>query len=606
MAKLGSPNGQEMNVAAIAFAFLDAGSDVARVDATVVAEIARALTATCRFGDVRETRSAHRLVLPLTGVARTLVVIREPGASGFSDTEQALATALADHAAIALIHASRLRAAHDETKRANQAMLDGLLRLARLGGPSGMLGVWVGNLDSDIIDTNDTFAAMLGYSRDEMLDPTFSWRGLTPDEFRLGDARARVEMQSSGTAPLREKQLVRKDGSRIWVMVGSTMLDASQAISFALDIDERKTKELDHRMQLAAIVESSADAIVGKTLDGMITSWNDGARELFGYSKVEAIGTSILKIIPPGREHEEEALLAKLRAGEVTRFETVRRHKLGHDIDVAVTSSPIFDSTGRVIGASKVARDITPRRVAEQARSSAVEAAEAANRELESFSYSVAHDLRAPLRGIDAFSRFLVEDHGDKLDGEAREYLAEIRTNASKMGELIDALLSLSRVTRSELRRLPTDLSTLARLSFAQLREEEPARTVEVSIADALVADCDPRLVRSVITHLVGNAWKFTANRADAHIEVGSTPDGAFFVRDNGVGFDMQYAAKLFAPFQRMHAVGDYPGTGIGLATVQRIVHRHGGKISAKASVGAGATFTFTLGATSASSDYLS
>jgi light-regulated signal transduction histidine kinase (bacteriophytochrome) len=263
-----------------------------------------------------------------------------------------------------------------------------------------------------------------------------------------------------------------------------------------------------------------------------------------------------------------------------------------------VTSSPVRDSAGNLVGASKVVRDITERRKAELAVARAKDAAEAANRELESFSYSVAHDLRAPLRGMSGFAQLLVDTYADSFAPEGRDWLQEIIINARKMAALIDALLSLARVARSEPRYELVDLSAVVRSTAKQLSSAEPERVVEWRVQDGLTAELDPALARALVENLVGNAWKFTSSAAPARIEFGSldaTAARTFFVRDNGAGFDMAMSRRLFGPFQRLHSQGEFPGTGIGLATVQRIVHRHGGRVWAEATVNAGATFYFTL-----------
>lgn len=222
----------------------------------------------------------------------------------------------------------------------------------------------------------------------------------------------------------------------------------------------------------------------------------------------------------------------------------------------------------------------------------------ALNRELEAFSYSVSHDLRAPLRGIDGFSQALLEEYEDRLDAEGKGYLRRVRAASQRMGELIDDLLNLSRVTRREMRREAVDLSAVARTVGVQLQKAHRDRRVDLVVAPGLSADGDPHLLRIVLENLLGNAWKFTGARERARVEFGAVPhDGttAYYVRDNGVGFDMAYAGKLFGAFQRLHAVTEFPGTGIGLATVQRIVHRHGGRAWAEGEVDKGATFYFTL-----------
>jgi light-regulated signal transduction histidine kinase (bacteriophytochrome) len=226
-------------------------------------------------------------------------------------------------------------------------------------------------------------------------------------------------------------------------------------------------------------------------------------------------------------------------------------------------------------------------------------ATDAANRELESFSYSVAHDLRAPLRSIDGFSQALLEDYADKLDRDGQQHLRYVRQSAQEMTELIDGLLTLSHVTRSELRREPVDLSDLVRAIVAHLRRSAPDRSVEITIQHDIVVEGDARLLRDALENLLGNAWKFTKKRAAAQIEFGAIAHDShpvYFVRDNGAGFDMTYAAKLFGVFQRLHSTNEFEGTGIGLATVQRIVTRHGGRVWAEGEVDRGATIYFTLG----------
>jgi signal transduction histidine kinase len=222
-----------------------------------------------------------------------------------------------------------------------------------------------------------------------------------------------------------------------------------------------------------------------------------------------------------------------------------------------------------------------------------------ANQELEKFCYSVSHDLRAPLRSIDGFSQALLEDFPDRVPETARRNLARIRGSTLRMGQLIEDLLNLSRVSRGALSRRAVDLSELARLVVADFESREPARRVDVVIREGMGVDADPRLLRAALENLIGNAWKFTSKTPAPRIEIGSMRDGTrlvYFVRDNGAGFDMAFADKLFTAFQRLHSADEFSGTGVGLATVQRIVQRHGGRIWADAQVGSGAAFYFTLG----------
>jgi two-component system sensor histidine kinase/response regulator len=233
------------------------------------------------------------------------------------------------------------------------------------------------------------------------------------------------------------------------------------------------------------------------------------------------------------------------------------------------------------------------------ARADLVRDLEHKNRELESFSYAVSHDLRAPLRRVESFARALTESQADKLDATGVRFLDRIREASQQMSQLIDDVLHLSRLTRAELRDQELDLSALVGLILERLKEAEPERNVEVKIRPGVIATGDAQLLRIALHNLLENAWKFTGKQPAARIEFGVTSiagEPTFFVRDNGAGFDMNYVERLFGPFQRLHLTSEFPGTGIGLATVQRIIHRHGGKVWAEGTVGQGATFHFTIG----------
>jgi PAS domain S-box-containing protein len=502
------------------------------------------------------------------------------------------------------------------------------------------------------------------------------------------------------------------------------------------DVERRKAEQINR--QFAAIVASTDDTIISKTLDGVITSWNFGAEKMFGYSAAEAVGQRIPLLIPEDRLGEEPMIIAKIKRGErVSHYETVRRRKDGSLIDVSVTISPIRNSAGKIIGASKIARDITERKVAEgklkaslkeigdlkaaldehaivaitnpqgrityvndkfcaisqysreellgqdhriinsshhpkefirelwstitrgrvwhgeiknkakdgsfywvdttivpflddagkprqyvAIRADITERKRAeetvrelnaeleqrvaertaqladANRELEAFSYSVSHDLRAPLRSVDGFSQAVLEDFGSQLPEEGQRYLRTIRLGAQKMGALIDDLLAFSRLGRQALSKHPMDMNRLVRATLEELGSPWPDRRVELRLGDLPPGRADPVLLKQVWTNLISNALKYTRKRSPAVVEIGHTTEkGAtvYYVRDNGVGFDMRYADKLFGVFQRLHRMEDYEGTGVGLAIVQRVIHRHGGRVWAEAAPEQGATFYFTL-----------
>jgi PAS domain S-box-containing protein len=368
----------------------------------------------------------------------------------------------------------------------------------------------------------------------------------------------------------------------------------------AHDAMRRAAHADEQRLQLASIVESSDDAIIASDLNDAIQSFNKGAERLFGYAAQDVVGRSISQLLPEGQPGEEPALVARLCTGEtVAPFETVRRRADGHLVDVSVTMSPIRESQGQIVGVSWAGRDISERKRAQLQIVRAREAAEAANRELEAFSFSVAHDLRAPLRSINGFSHILLEDYGPALDAVAQTHLIRVQNSANLMGRLIDALLDLGRISRTDISLQRVDLSQLASATAERLKEFEPARTVEFVIDDGLSEQGDGTLLGAVLDNLLGNAWKFTRDKPKARIEVGRTDDNGrtvYHVRDNGVGFDMAYASKLFGVFQRLHSNEQFEGTGVGLATVQRIIQRHGGDVWAEGKVGEGASFYFTFG----------
>jgi PAS domain S-box-containing protein len=366
-------------------------------------------------------------------------------------------------------------------------------------------------------------------------------------------------------------------------------------------------------IRLAAIVDSSADAIISKDLNGIVTSWNKGAEKLFGYTAKEIVGTSIMWLIPADRQDEENQILGKIKHGEsMEHFETLRKAKDGRLINVSVTASPIKDITGKVIGVAKVMHDISDRKMAEEKiRQLNVELEqrvvertaqlEAANKELEAFSYSISHDLRAPLRAVNGFAGIVLEDFSAQLPEEGRGYLERIRAGALRMGELIDDLLAFSRLSRQSVNRQAVNSARIVNEVLDELKPQRDGRQLEIKIGNLPVCHGDSALLKQIWVNLISNAIKYTRGREAGIIEIGcarENDEDVFSVRDNGAGFDMKYADKLFGVFQRLHRDDEFEGTGVGLAIVQRIVHRHGGRVWAKAEVNRGATFYFTIGET--------
>jgi PAS domain S-box-containing protein len=380
---------------------------------------------------------------------------------------------------------------------------------------------------------------------------------------------------------------------------------------------QQAEEQLKRQLQFTkSITDSLGEGVYAVDHHERVTFVNPAAQAMLGWTEAELLGQLSHDIMRPRRTDgttlsANECELRSVLTGEVRlqRGEVALTRKDGTVFPVMYASSSI-EINEAFVGAVVAFHDITEREQAEEAiknmnvvlEQGVIERTaqlEATNHELETFSYSVSHDLRAPLRGIDGFSQALLEDYAEQLDAEGQEYLHRIRSATQRMAELIDALLALSRLTRTELQRDTVDLSHMARAIAADLQQQAPDRHVEWSLADDLMAYGDARLLRVALENLLGNAWKFTANTPAAHIAFGKSvqDDGteAFFVADNGAGFDMAYADKLFGAFQRLHRANEFPGTGIGLATVQRIIHRHGGRVWAQGRVNEGATIYFTL-----------
>lgn len=383
-------------------------------------------------------------------------------------------------------------------------------------------------------------------------------------------------------------------------------------------------KELENSEQrLKDIIGFLPDATFAIDLNHSVILWNHTIEETTGVRAIEIMGKGEYEYSFPFYGEPRPILVDYVLSPELPGFHdfypNVRvdanvleaEEELSHgkfSNIVRIKAAPLFDVQGNVIGAIETIQDITQQKQAELILKQDKEALaervkertaqlEEINQELEAFSYSVSHDLRAPLRHIDGFSRALFEDYENVLGEGGKHYLQRIRSGIENMSELIDALLKLSRITRTELSVEPVNLSTIASAVFAEHVVNEPDRQVQFQCADDLMIDGDPRLMRVVMENLLDNAWKFTARVNPASIELGRCPDRpeVYFIRDNGAGFDPSYASKLFGAFQRLHSTTEFPGTGIGLATVSRILHRHGGRIWAEGAVGKGATFYFTL-----------
>ena len=501
---------------------------------------------------------------------------------------------------------------HDETKFRN------LLEAA----PDAMV---ITNKAGIIQIVNSQTECLFGYQREEILGQPVEI--LIPHRFHAGHMCKRLEFAAHPrTRPMGEGLDLsgrRKDGTEFSVEISLSPIQTAEGVlmsSAIRDITQRKLFEArlhEQEVKLRLFLSGVVDYAVF-LLDpfGNVTTWNAGAQQIKGYSANEIIGHNFSRFYTPEDVAAGKPRRILRQAAELGRYEEEgwRVRKDGSQFWASVVLTALYDSSNQLTGFGKVTRDMTHRKQIEEkleqqtcrlalSNTKLVEL----NKELESFSYSVSHDLRAPLRAIDGFSVALLEDCAPQLDDTGKDHLNRIRAATQRMGVLIDDLLNLSRITRSELHFQKVDLSALVRSITSNLQktqhETQHDHQVEFTIQDGLSANADSSLLRVALENLLNNAWKFTSKVPAARIEFGlshSNGVSTYYVRDNGAGFDPRYTDRLFGAFQRLHSVTEFPGTGVGLATVQRIIRRHGGKIWAEGSLGKGAAFYFTLAPTTA------
>jgi two-component system CheB/CheR fusion protein len=426
------------------------------------------------------------------------------------------------------------------------------------------------------------------------------------------DARA---VAAGGTAV--EREAGHADGSQYLIRISpySTPKGENDGLVVTFNDITRMRRAEKQTRRLATVVRDTTDAILLFDPHGNLVDWNRGARAMYGWSEEEALRMNIRDLTPADKLAENIDLIQRLSSGKtVFSFETRRKAKDGRLLEVWLTAMAIWDESGKKLEAvATTERDITDRHKAEkevgsfsineELKRKILELAQT-NQELEAYIYSISHDLRAPLRSVSEFSRIVTEDYAPQLDAQAQDYLARVRRGAEKMNRLVEGLLHLSRISRQNLARSACDLSKMALAIVAELREAEADRKVEVEIQAGLTAFADKMLINIALANLMGNAWKFTSKTENARIEFGALKDGpvhtareglVYYVKDNGAGFNPEYMERMFTPFHRLHTDLEFEGAGIGLATVERIIHRHGGRIWAEGKPEAGATLFFTL-----------
>ncbi len=498
-------------------------------------------------------------------------------------------------------------------QKTNEAHIEALLAEKEALLDNALVGI-VFVRQRSVVACNRRFEEMFGYGSGELTGKTTE--GLFPSPAVYQEiSRAAYATLERGEPYSFELNLSRNDGSKFWARLSARAIDPQRCEEGSIWVytDESERKEaldsvLDEQAFSQALVSSLPGVFFLGGPDGKILRWNTSLEKELGYRRRKIVHMAATDLVASeARSQWQEAVDGTLATGEPVAFESqlLADNGLAIPYFLTVTAIDVHDQRLLII----VGIDISARKQAEEEIRRLNEGLEqrvrdrtaeltAANRELESFSYSVSHDLSSPLRGIDGFARILEEDYGSRLDGAGKNYLHRIRAATQRMQRLIDDMLNLARITRNELALSTVKLSEAASRIVGELREAEPHRQVETIIAPGLEATGDVNLINVVLENLLRNAWKFTAKHARARIEFGALQkDGetVYFVRDDGAGFDMRYAGKLFREFQRMHRHHEFEGSGIGLAITSRVIQRHGGRIWAEAAVEQGATFYFTL-----------
>ena len=494
-----------------------------------------------------------------------------------------------------------------EHKRAEQALRESEERFRSLYNYTPVMMHSI-DLTGKLVSVNDYWLKVLGYELDEVIGRK-SVDFLTEASRRYAVEVTLPEFMKTGFARDVEYQMVRKNGEVIDVLLSATAEkdeagEIIDTLAFIIDVTERKRAEKalrESEERYRDLYDNAPLAYFSVGQDGRIRMANTHATELLGYVRGDLDGRLVFDLYAdtPDGKSKAKRIYQRFMKGEEPEGEELQMRKAdGSLVWISLTVRAIRDEQGEILESRSMAVDITERRQAEAELQKYAEELTHSNADLESFSYSVSHDLRAPLRAIDGFSRILLEDYFDKLDAECRRLLNVIRSNTQNMGQLIDDLLVFSQLSRKEMQSTDIDMQALAQAVFQEIKSTAAERKVQLRINKLPPARGDRSMIRQVFVNLISNAIKFTKAKKTAVIEVGSKVEGnssVYFVKDNGVGFEMQYVDKIFGVFQRLHTVEEFEGTGVGLALVQRIIRRHGGHVSAEGKVNKGATIYFTL-----------
>ena len=481
-------------------------------------------------------------------------------------------------------------------------------------------GIFRSAPDGHLLEVNPAYAHMFGYNSPAEIIAAINNVGA--QLYLYPEQRKEVIdiLAANGEMEPREFEAVRRDGTPFWVLIAvAEVIDANGNLLYYegtnMDITMRKRTEKalkENEERFKKVIECSGVWIWEVDAKGMYTYVSPMEENILGYKTDEIIGKKYFydSFAPDIKAEMTKAALGVFaEKGVFTNLENANIHKDGHVVILSTSGSPLLDAKGNLMGYRGADTDITQRKQGEeeikrinaeleQRVHERTFQLETINKELESFSYSVSHDLRSPLRSIDGFSNLLLKNYSNLLDDQGKDYFQRVMKASRRMGLLIDDLMKLSRFTRIEMKRGITNLSSIAESIVEEFKSADPERQINIFIQPGMIANVDSDLIQNALQNLFDNAWKYSKNKADAKIEFGAMEkDGntVYYVRDNGAGFDMKYVDKLFSAFQRLHSDDEFEGTGIGLATVNRIIHRHGGTIWAEGAVNSGATFYFTL-----------
>jgi PAS domain S-box-containing protein len=454
--------------------------------------------------------------------------------------------------------------------------------------------------DMPTVYCNLAFEKITGYSKEEVLGQNCRFlHGKDKDQPELDRLRTAIHNGKESRVELRN---YRKDGSFFWnelyvAPVRNSQGDISHFIGVQTDITEAKRARLEN-LELAAIVESCEEAIIGKTAEGIIRSWNKGAERLYGYTEEEAIGKSIRIIFPPNKLSEFEEIMGNIRSGHgIQQFETIRHRKDGTDIQVAITISPIIDPRGGFIGSSTLAYDITKRKQREKDLAEKTQELARSNQDLQQFAYVASHDLQEPLRMVSSYTQLLGKRYKGKLDADADEFIGFAVDGANRMQRLIRDLLEYSRVGAKEIPIEPTDCNLILQSVMNNLSSSIKDSGADITIDPLPTLRGNPTQLTQLFQNLLGNALKFRGEQP-LTIQVTAKKDNGnweFSIQDNGIGIPGDQQNRIFDIFQRLHSRTEYEGTGIGLAICKKIVESHGGSMWVESEPGAGSKFRFTL-----------